>query len=197
MSLFLAGIDSGRVVNLNIEIDEGRSRLRLIVNWIVDVAVVISIAWFTVFSLGTQVPVAGQSMTPVLESEEIVLMNRLLYHIRMPERFDIVVFEREDNKFNIKRVVGLPGETLQVKDGFLYINDEKIDARDGLNQVALAGLLEHPVRLAEDEYFLLGDNRDNSEDSRFANVGNVKRNQIKGKIWFRISPLKRFGFISF
>lgn len=197
MSLFLAGIDSGRVVNLNIEIDEGRSRLRLIVNWIVDVAVVISIAWFTVFSLGTQVPVAGQSMTPVLESEEIVLMNRLLYHIRMPERFDIVVFEREDNKFNIKRVVGLPGETLQVKDGFLYINDEKIDAKDGLNQVALAGLLEHPVHLAEDEYFLLGDNRDNSEDSRFANVGNVKRSQIKGKIWFRISPLKRFGFISF
>lgn len=197
MSLFLAGIDSGRVVNLNIEIDEGRSRLRLIVNWIVDVAVVISIAWFTVFSLGTQVPVAGQSMTPVLESEEIVLMNRLLYHIRMPERFDIVVFEREDNKFNIKRVVGLPGETLQVKDGFLYINDEKIDAKDGLDQVALAGLLEHPVHLAEDEYFLLGDNRDNSEDSRFANVGNVKRSQIKGKIWFRISPLKRFGFISF
>lgn len=176
-------------------IEKDTNRLRQVVKWIVDVVVVISIAWFTVFSLGTQVTVAGQSMSPVLESEEVVLMNRLVYHFTKPERFDIVAFEREDNKLNIKRIVGLPGETVQVKNGFLYINNEMIESEDGLNQVALAGLLENPILLKKDEYFLLGDNRDNSEDSRFANVGNVNRKRIKGKIWLRISPILHFGLI--
>lgn len=183
------------MIRLGSYIEEGQSRLRLIVNWIVDVAVVISIAWFTVFALGTQIRVSGQSMSPVMESEEVVLMNRLIYRLRKPERFDIVVFERGDSKYNMKRVVGLPGETVQVKDGFLFINDELLEAEDGLNQVTLAGLAEHPVVLGDDEYFLLGDNRENSEDSRFANVGNVKKSQIKGKVWFCISPLSRFGFV--
>lgn len=164
-------------------------------NWIVDVAVVISIAWFAVFSMGTQVRVSGQSMSPAIESEDLVLMNRLVYRMHKPERYDIVVFERGDKKYNIKRVIGLPGETVQVKDGLLYIDGKKLDAAHGLNQVALAGLAKQPVTLGDDEYFLLGDNRDSSEDSRFANVGNVKRGQIKGKVWFRISPFKRFGFL--
>lgn len=175
--------------------DKDTNRLRLVVNWIVDVVVVISIAWFTVFALGTQVTVAGQSMSPELESEEVVLMNRLIYRFKKPERFDIVAFEREEKKLNIKRVVGLPGETVQVKDGFLYINDEMIESEDGLNRVALAGLAENPILLKRDEYFLLGDNRDNSEDSRFANMGNVTGKQIKGKIWLRISPIRRFSLI--
>lgn len=181
--------------NLNPYIEKDTNHLRQVVKWIVDVAVVISIAWFIVFALGTQVTVAGQSMLPVLEAEDVVLMNRLVYRFTKPERFDIVAFEREDNKLNIKRVVGLPGETVQVKNGFLYIDDEMIESEDGLNQVALAGLLENPIVLKKDEYFLLGDNRDNSEDSRFANVGNVNRKQIKGKIWLRISPILHFGLI--
>lgn len=181
--------------NLNTSFDRDTNHLRLVVNWIVDIAVVISIAWFTVFTLGTQITIAGQSMSPVLESEEVVLMNRLVYRFHRPERFDIVAFEREDKKLNIKRVVGLPGETVQVKDGFLYIDDEIIESKDDLNKVALAGLAENPVVLGKNEYFLLGDNRDNSEDSRFSNVGNVSKNQIKGKIWLRISPIFHFGLI--
>ena len=104
-------------------------------------------------------------------------------------------FEKEENKFNIRRVVGLPGETVQIKDGFLYIDDKRIDAENGLGQAALAGLAENPVLLSQDEYFLLGDNRENSEDSRFASVGNVKKGQIKGKVWLRIRPLRHFGLI--
>lgn len=184
------------VKNLDIYIDRDNNRLRLVVNWIVDVVVVISIAWFTVFAMGTQITVAGQSMSPKLEAEEVVLMNRLVYHLRKPERFDIVAFEREDKKLNVKRVMGLPGETVQVKDGYLYIDDEMIESdEEALNQVDLAGLAENPISLRENEYFLLGDNRDNSEDSRFANVGNVDGRQIKGKVWLRISPILRFGLI--
>lgn len=176
-------------------IDKETSRLRLIVNWIVDIVVVISIAWFVVFSLGTQITMTGQSMEPVLSQDEVVLMNRLSVRFGKIKRFDIVVFEKEENKFNIRRVVGLPGETVQIKDGFLYIDDERIEAENGLGQAALAGIAENPVLLGRDEYFLLGDNRENSEDSRFASVGNVAKRQIKGKVWLKIRPIRRFGLV--
>lgn len=181
--------------NLDIDMNRDTNRLRLFVNWIVDVVVVISIAWFTVFALGTQITMSGQSMIPVIQSEEVVLLNRLSYLFQKPERYDIVAFEKEDTKLNIKRVLGLPGETVQVKDGFLYIDDQKIESDDGFDIVALAGLAENPVVLKENEYFLLGDNRENSEDSRFGTVGNVNRRQIKGKVWLRVTPILHFGLI--
>ena len=107
----------------------------------------------------------------------------------------MVVFEREDHKFNVKRVIGLPGEVVQIIDNLVYINDEPLEAENGLNQVVLAGIAENPVTLGEDEYFLLGDNRDGSEDSRFVNIGNVKREQIRGKVWLRLLPLIDIGLV--
>lgn len=128
-------------------------------------------------------------MAPQLCSDNVVLIDRLCYDWRQPNRFDVVVFEREDRKSNVKRVIGLPGEEVQIIDGFIYIDGQKLDAENDLSRVVLAGLAENPVTLGEDEYFLLGDNRDGSEDSRFANIGNVKRSQIQGKIWLRLIPL--------
>ena len=183
------------MINLNLDMNKDTNRLRLLVNWVVDVVVVISIAWYTVFAFGTQIPIMGQSMSPLLETEEVVLMNRLTYHMKKPERFDVVAFEKGDKKLNVKRIIGLPGETVQVKNGVLYIDDQKIKNDEGLDKVALAGLAENPIVLKEDEYFLLGDNRDNSEDSRFANVGNINRRQIKGKVWLRVSPILKLGLI--
>ena len=107
----------------------------------------------------------------------------------------MVVFEREDGKSNIKRVIGLPGEEVQIRDGFVYIDGEKLEAERGLNTAVLPGLAENPVTLGEDEYFLLGDNREGSEDSRFVNIGNVKRDQIQGKVWLRLMPLLDIGLI--
>ena len=170
------------------ELKEDKNRIRLVVGWIVDIAVVISIAWFAVFAMGTQIRVSGQSMEPVLSQNEKVLMNRLSYRVMRPKRYDIIVFEKETGNYNIKRVIGLPGETVQIKDGYIYINNEKL--------AALAGLAEYPISLDKNEYFLLGDNRSGSEDSRFSNVGNVKFRQIKGKVWLRIQPVSRFGLIS-
>lgn len=170
--------------------------LRRVVGWIVDVIVVIALAFFTVYGFGSQVEIAGQSMIPLLQSEDAVLMNRLIYEFTSPKRFDVVVFQREDKKYNVKRVIGLPGEVIQIKGGSIYIDNQLLEAADNLGLVSLAGLAENPIELGGDEYFLLGDNRDGSEDSRFANIGNVNRKQIMGKVWIRISPFINIDLIS-
>lgn len=162
--------------------------VRVVMSWIVDVAVVIAFAWFCLHTFGVQVTLAGQSMMPLLNSGDVVLMNKLIYDFGKPERLDVVVFEREEKR-TVKRVIGLPGETVQIQGGYVYIDGERLEAKDNLDQVSLAGLAENPIKLGDHEYFLLGDNRDSSEDSRFANVGNVKEEQILGKVWLRVYPL--------
>ncbi len=174
---------------------EETNTLRRVIGWVVDIVVVISLAWFVAYSFGAQVPISGQSMMPGLEGDDVVLMDRLTYDFTDPARFDIVVFEREDRKANVKRVIGLPGEVVQIIDGYIYIDGERLEADSGLDRAVLAGLAENPVTLGEDEYFLLGDNRDGSEDSRFANIGNVNRKQIQGKIWMRLLPLIHIGLV--
>lgn len=186
--------------------EAGTSPLRTAINWVIDIIVVVALACFTVYAFGNQVVVSGNSMTPLLDSDDIVLMNQLKLVWGKPGRFDVVVFQREDQKKNIKRVIGLPGETVQIKDGQVWINGEVLQEEkqtmevDGEmveleKKIALAGLAENLIVLGEDEYFLLGDNRDSSEDSRFANVGNVKESQIIGKVWFRIYPALNMGII--
>lgn len=167
--------------------------IRRICGWIVDIAVALAFAWFCLTFFGNQVTVNGQSMQPLLNSGDVILMNRLVYEFGKPKRMDVVVFERDDKKTNVKRVIGVPGDVVQIKNSEIYVNGEKLDEDSGT--VALAGLAENPVELGDKEYFLLGDNRDSSEDSRFANVGNVKEDQILGKAWLRISPLIDFGLI--
>ncbi len=174
---------------------EDNNKLRHAVNWVVDIVVVIAFAWFIVYSYGTQITLAGHSMTPLLNSEDVVLMDRLAYDFGKPGRFDVVVFEREDQKMNVKRIIGLPGEVIQIKGSDIYINEEKLDEPKGLGRISLAGLAENPIKLGEDEYFLLGDNRDSSEDSRFDNIGNVSGSKIKGKVWIRILPFVNMELI--
>ena len=176
-------------------INEDTAWLRRAVRWGVNGVVAVAMAWFLVHSFCMQVQVSGASMEPLLSADEVVLVNRLTYDVGKPERFDVVVFEREDKKKNVKRVIGLPGETVQIKGGFVFIDGELLPAEDGLEQVSLAGRADTPIKLEKDEYFLLGDNRDSSEDSRFPNIGNVKKQQIQGKVWFRILPLLKLDFI--
>ena len=176
---------------------EETNTLRRVIGWIVDIAVVISLAWFVVYGYGTQVRMAGQSMTPQLLGEDVVLMDRLTYDFTDPARFDIVVFEyqHEENCFYIKRVIGLPGETVQIVGDEIFINGEVLEEDYGYEAIENAGLAAEPVVLGENEYFVLGDNRASSEDSRNADVGNVKREYIYGKAWFVISFGDHFGWI--
>lgn len=173
------------------------NRLQTIVSWVVDIVAVVAFACFLVYAVGARVEVNGGSMNPVLNSGDVVLMNRLSYDLGTPDRFDIAVFEKENDSLNIKRIVGLPGETIQIKDNCIYINGNPLEAENSLEYVTIAGIAEYPVELGEDEYFLMGDNRDSSEDSRFAGIGNIKRSQLVGKVWLKFQPFDELGFIKY
>lgn len=172
-----------------------QNRLQRIVHWIVDIAVVIALACYLVYGFGERMEVNGGSMKPTLNSGDVVLIDRLAYDLGTPKRFDVVIFSRGDSGLNMKRIIGLPGETVQIKDNKIYINGEILNAEGFLSTATIAGIAEYPVELSEDEYFLLGDNRESSEDSRFQSIGNVKRDQLVGKAWLRIQPFPDFGRI--
>ena len=123
------------------------------------------------------------SMDPTLNAGDVLLVNRMAYRFSTPKRGDIIVYKTGDDSkkasTHIKRIIGLPGETIQIKDG----------------QILIDGVAETRVTLGNGEYFVLGDNRNNSEDSRYADMGNVKKRNIIGKVWFIASPWSRFGFV--
>jgi signal peptidase I len=171
--------------------------LRSAIYWITDLAAVAVLAAFMVLFFCERVTVTGHSMEPELAAGDVVLINQVQYQFQDPVRFDVIVFEKENDsaaKAYVKRVIGLPGETVQIINETIYINGKPLIA-EGLSHVTLSGLAAEPVTLGDDEYFVLGDNRDSSEDSRFANIGNVRREEIRGCIWFRIAPFKDLGQI--
>ena len=172
-------------------VEEEHKRLREITRWISDVAIVLALALFVVHFLGNRYTIMGNSMSPVLENGNVVFINELCYNFLEPARLDVVLFESADDESRtfVKRIIGLPGETVQIVDGAVLIDGEAASLPDGLDLAAIPGLAKDPVTLEENEYFMLGDNRDSSEDSRFVNVGKVNRSQIVGKIWLRVSPL--------
>lgn len=166
--------------------------------WVIELILVIGVAAVIVFFLGVRVPVIGQSMSGTLENGEIVLVNRFVYKLFTPKANDIVVFlpnGNEKSHYYIKRVIAVPGDTVQIKDGKVYVNDEPFTEEIADPYVENGLLAEEPILVEEDEYFVLGDNRGNSEDSRYANIGNVKKEHILGKAWFIISPWERLGFL--
>ncbi len=124
-------------------------------------------------------------------------MDKISYRFRDPSRYDIVVFpyKYEKNTYYIKRIIGLPGETVQIVDGYVYIDGQKLDEHYGNEVMENPGIAEEPLVLGDDEYFVLGDNRNNSQDSRAANVGVIHKDDLLGRAWVRIWPLNKFGVI--
>lgn len=173
------------------------TRLLNICKYIADVCIVIVLAYVLVTFICCRSTVVGNSMEETLSNDNTVLINRISYAFNGPKRFDCIAFEQDSvdsSKIYIKRVIGLPGETVQIKDGRVYINDSQLD--DFVDTSILTpGVAANPYKLADDEYFVLGDNRNNSEDSRFASVGMVKRSNIVGKVWMVIEPFSSFGFV--
>ena len=133
-------------------------------------------------------------MEPALSTGDTVLIDELSYRFIKPKRMDIVLFQRADKSYNMKRIVGLPGETVIIQNGRIYINGELLETTK-ISPIALPGLAKNPVELGKDEYFLIGDNTDSSEDSRFQNIGNVHFAQIRGRVWFRLLPLRKMKLI--
>ncbi len=155
-----------------------------------QIAVVIVIAFVCVYFFGMKTTVIGNSMSATLENGDKILVNRFVYALRGPKANDVVVFfpnGNENSHYYVKRVVAVPGDTVKITDGELYVNGEEF-LEEGSWDIEYAGLAEDTITVGEDEYFVIGDNPNDSEDSRYANIGNIKEEHIKGKAWFRTGP---------
>lgn len=166
-----------------------KSTIHEILSTLFYCGVAVFLAFVLVFSVGMKISMVGVSMEPALYNGQEVLVNRFIYKITSPKRGDVIAFLPNGNQnshYYLKRIVGLPGENIQIIDGYVYINGERLP-EDEYDKMADYGIAENEIQLGSDEYFVLGDNRNMSEDSRSGNIGAVKKDTIAGKAWFHLS----------
>ena len=148
--------------------------------------------------VGQRTMVSGQSMEPTLSDGDNLIVDKISYRFRDPQRYDIIVFpyKYEEDTYYIKRIIGMPGETVQVIGGYVYINGELLESDIyGAEPMESGQLADQPITLGADEYFVLGDNRNHSSDSRDPSVGVLKSSDLLGRAWVRIYPFDKIGFI--
>lgn len=169
-----------------------------VIGWITEILMVVLIAWTFVYFAGLRTSVVGQSMAETLNGGDEILVNRFIYKITDPKANDIIVFlpnGNEKSHYYVKRVIAVPGDTVLIQNGAVYVNGQLFEEEIEVASIEEAGIASEEITLGKDEYFVLGDNRNNSEDSRYANIGNVKKEYIIGKAWFRVAPWSDFGFL--
>lgn len=174
--------------------------MRELLNTAIYLLCVLGAVWLVITFVGQRTEVEGASMENTLHNGDNLIVDKLSYRFHDPERFDIIVFpfQFQDNTYYIKRIIGLPGETVQIMDdGSIYINGEKLEENYGIEVIKpeTIGRAAEPIELGDDEYFVMGDNRNNSSDSRTDMVGNITRENIIGKAWLRIWPVSDFGVL--
>lgn len=182
----------------NIEIkDEKKNTWKELLSMLVYVGVVLILTFLIVHYVGQRTQVSGSSMYPTLNDKDNLIVDKLSYRFKDPERYDIIVFpfQYKDDTYYIKRIIGLPGETVQIKDGIIYINGKVLEEDYGRERMQKSGLAAEEIQLRENEFFVLGDNRNASMDSREPSVGNIKRENIIGRAFIRIWPLSKFGIL--
>ena len=169
-----------------------------ILTWAGEIILIIVIAGILVSFFGVRTTVVGQAMAETLSSGDQILINKFQYVISDPKQGDVVVFlpnGNEKSHYYVRRVIAVPGDTVQIKEGAVYVNEELYMEDIEVSSIEEAGIASEPITLEKGEYFVLGDNRNNSEDSRFANIGNVKEDYIIGKAWFYFESIGKMGFI--
>ena len=168
-----------------------------ILSWVFYIAFVLVLTWVIITFVGQRTRVDGRSMINTLHDGDNLIVEKLSYRFSDPKRFDIIVFPPTGKKeYYIKRIIGLPGETVQVVDGYVYINGSRLESDIYGNELMDDPMAaSQPITLGEDEYFVLGDNRNHSQDSRDPSVGEVKKDTIMGKAWVRIYPFDKMGVI--
>lgn len=157
---------------------------------LVGCAAAFLLAFVIVYSVGMRTSMIGDSMEPTLYNAQEILISRFSYKLSVPKRGDVIVFLPNGNQkthYYVKRVVGLPGETIQIKNGYVYIDGVLLEEEDLYDRMSDAGIAVNELELANDEFFVLGDNRNSSEDSRSGNIGPVKKNTIIGRAWFHMA----------
>ncbi len=164
------------------------SHLYEVLSWVFGILVAAFLGVFSVYAFGIRTSVIGPSMEPTLAAGQEILMNRIIYQFASPKRGDVIVFHpngNENTHLYVKRVVGLPGETVQIKQGRLYIDGVQF-AQDYSSELMEPGIAENVITLGVEDFFVLGDNRTESEDSRSADIGIVGRSMIEGKAWLHL-----------
>ncbi len=152
---------------------------------------VLLITFLIVKFVAIRTEVIGPSMQPTLYSNDNLITEKLSYRFGDPKRFDVIVFpfQYAENTYYIKRIIGLPGETVQIdEEGNIYINGEVLEENYGKEVIKNPGIASSPIYLGQNEYFVLGDNRNDSSDSRDASVGNIYKKDIVGRAWLRFWP---------
>lgn len=173
-----------------------QTEIRAVFEIILYFALVACITFFDHSFVGQRTVVNGVSMQPTLSDGDNLIVDKLSYRFHDPDRFDIIVFPQEDGRYFIKRIIGLPGESVRIdEDGFIYINGEKLQESYGKEVMRDPGLAKDGIQLGADEYFVLGDNRNDSMDSRMAEVGPIVGERIIGRAWLRIYPFDQIGFL--
>lgn len=173
-------------------------KVRRTLNWIFQILVALVFGILVGISLFQSVTMQENSMEPTLQVGERFFVNRALYKVSSPKRDDIIVYKTsgsDDAALHIGRVIGLPGETVQLSNENILINGEVYDENHDFPEISNAGVASSGISLESGEYFILGDNRNNSEDSRYGDIGNINKKYIVGKVWFIISPKDKFGFL--
>ena len=172
--------------------------IREILGWIFYIIVILVLTYVIITYVGQRTSVSGSSMETTLSDGDQLLVDKLSYRFQDPKRFDIIVFpyQYEENTYYIKRIIGLPGEKVRIdEDGTIYINGTPLEEDYGYETIEpnMIGRAEEDIILGEDEYFVMGDNRNDSKDSRFEEVGNIHKDELEGKAVLRIWPLSKFG----
>lgn len=170
-----------------------------LLGWVLYIIIIIGATYLIVTYVGQRTRVSGDSMETALHNGDNLIVDKISYRFRDPERYEIIVFpyKYQEDTYYIKRIIGLPGETVQVINGEVYINGELLGEEYGIEKIedSKRGLAEEPITLGEDEYFVLGDNRNRSSDSRDPSVGILTREDLIGRAWVRIWPLDDIGVI--
>ncbi len=164
--------------------------------WILSILVVVIFA-YSIVTFGVQsVTMIGQSMVPALNNQDVLLLNKRAYTFHDPKRYDIIAFKlKEDTEgyYNIKRIIGLPGETIQIMNGRIFVDGNVLTDLPFEDLIMTEGTALDVLTLGDEEYFVIGDNCNSSEDSRYVNIGNISKKEISGKIFFRLSPRSELG----
>ena len=185
-----------KVLELRAKLEDRKTRG--ILKWAFQITVTLVFAAVVALMMFQTVTMQENSMEPTISVGDRFFVNKAVYKFSSPQRGDLIVFRTsasDDAALHIGRVIGLPGETVQISNGAVLINGEVYNENKNFPEISNAGLASDGVSLESGEYFVLGDNRNNSEDSRYGDIGNINKKYIVGKVWFVISPKDKFGFL--